>query len=601
MNKQKKPEVVVIIAARMGSERLPGKVVAPIMNRPLLAWMIDRVKQSTLTDKIVVATGSGKENDAIVSLAKAAGIGWFKGSENDVLDRFVGAAIKYQADAVVRVTADCPLVDPSHIDDAIRIFATGKYDFVANNRMKRTVPIGFDVEICKAADLEKINRDIKDAPVHEHVTPYFYEHPEKFRLKVFGPPAKMQYPKWRLTVDTDKDLELIRRIFRLLIVKYPNFSYEHVVKLLRTYPKLLTINSDVNQKAARITATQDLRIRQRLMTDGYTYKPKYKAAIIGLGRVASGYDCDQLFEPGSSHAGGYQTHPKIQLVAGCDVVEEARGNFVKRWGEVKVYEKVAEMLAAEKPDIVSITTKPDQHYPMMLAAIDSGVKAILCEKPFTDNLKKAEEIVRRCKHQKIALMIDYNRRFDRMHQEVKQALNQEKFGQLLRGVVYYSNGFTNNGSHAIDLVRMFAGEVEAVQTLLLKNNGIDLDVDAALHLKSGGVVVLMLIESKEHYEFEFDGQYQQGRIRILGGGELAQLYRSEVHPQVSVIKQIPNKPNKQWNKSTVTTRAAAIATLVDIMDGKVENPANGDSGIMVHKIIGAVKRSYQTGKTIWLN
>lgn len=601
MNKQIKSKVVAVIAARMGATRLPGKVLAPIMGKPLLSWMVERVKRCKLVDEVVVATSLKPQDQKVADLAKKLGIGWFRGSEADVLDRVVGAAEKYQGKIIVRLTADCPMVDPAHIDDGIKTLINGRYDYVANNHIRRTVPIGFDIEVCRIERLKTAIKNSREAAVHEHVTLFFRDHPEIFKLGVFGPKLTKWQLGLRLTVDTTRDLELVRRIFRLLAVYKPKFELGDVLKLMFLYPGLTKINLEVDQKPARMPAEKAGVIDKKTSGGEYEFKPRYRAAIIGLGRVASGYDCDPLFESGSSHAGAYQTDGRIQLIAACDIVEEAGKRFLERWGEVRVYSDMKKMFAQEKIDVVSITTRPQQHFEVALAAIEGGVKAIFCEKPFTDNLEKAVEIAERCKQQKIVLMIDYNRRFDRMHQVVKQAIKQEKLGQLVRGVMYYSNGFSNNGSHAIDLVRMFAGEVSGVQTLATRGGGGDPDVDLVLHLKSGGIMAMLAIDSRYHYEFEFDGQYQQGRIRILGGGDRAQLYRSNVHPQIRTIKQLPYQPNKQWSKSSVTTRPAAIATLVDILDKKGENPATGEDGIMIHKIIAAAKKSAEAGETVWLN
>lgn len=235
-------KVVAVISARMASTRFPGKVIASILGRPVLSLLIERIKRAKTVDEIVVATTVKSEDDKIAALVKKDGVKVFRGSERDVLGRILAAAKKYQADVIVRLTGDNPLIDPIYIDKGVKLFSTGKYDYVANDNIELTMPRGMDVEVFSTNNLDKISRITKNSDDLEHVTRFFYQHPKSFRLKAFGPPKKDRLSGWHLAVDTKEGLELIRIIFEALYPKKPDFNYEDIVDLLMRFPDLKTIS-----------------------------------------------------------------------------------------------------------------------------------------------------------------------------------------------------------------------------------------------------------------------------------------------------------------------------------------------------------------------
>ena len=230
-----KKSVIAIISARMGADRLPGKVVAPIMGRSVLSLLIERVKRARTVDEIVVATTTNAEDDRIAVLAEKEGVKVFRGSEKDVLGRVLAAARKCHGDIVVRLTGDNPLTDPDYIDKGVKLFLSGKYDYVANDNVELTMPRGLDVEIFSVKDLEKISRMTSDPDDREHVTRFFYRHPKEFRLKAFGPSEKDRLEGWHLAVDTKEDLDRVRRIFEALYPQNKDFSYQDIVNLLNQW------------------------------------------------------------------------------------------------------------------------------------------------------------------------------------------------------------------------------------------------------------------------------------------------------------------------------------------------------------------------------
>jgi len=231
--------IIAIIQARIGSTRLPGKVLKIAAGKPLLWHVITRVKKAKTLDGVVVATTNSAQDDKIVILAERLGAGVYRGSENDVLDRYYLASREFKADAVVRITSDCPLIDPLVIDDAVRLFKNSGADYVSNT-VTLSYPNGVDVEVFKFSALERAWREARLASEREHVTPYIWKRPGIFKIAQLV--NSEDWSNYRITVDDDKDLMLVRRIF----AEFKNklfFSTRDVVRLLQRKPELPEINS----------------------------------------------------------------------------------------------------------------------------------------------------------------------------------------------------------------------------------------------------------------------------------------------------------------------------------------------------------------------
>lgn len=238
-------KVVAIIQARMASTRLAGKVMLDLAGEPMLVRVLNRTGRAGMLDEMVVATTTGPVDDSIVDLAKRCGWPCFRGSEEDLLDRYYGAANWYRADVVVRVTSDCPLIEPIIIDQIVRNFMeTGPVDYASNTLPPRTFPRGLDVEVIAYNALERAWREDKNPAWREHVTPYIYHQPEEFSLRAFVHDTDYSYMRW--TVDTADDLVLIRTIYDHF--GHDEFSWEDVLCLFKEKPELLEINSHVLQK-----------------------------------------------------------------------------------------------------------------------------------------------------------------------------------------------------------------------------------------------------------------------------------------------------------------------------------------------------------------
>jgi spore coat polysaccharide biosynthesis protein SpsF len=234
--------IVAIVQARMTSGRLPGKVLMKILGKPVLWHVVTRLSWSRLIEKVVVATTTNEKDIPLVKLCKEMLIDVFRGSEMDVLDRYYRAAKHYHATTVVRITADCPLIDPRIVDRIIRCYLEDKerFDFVSNNH-PATFPDGLDTEVFSFEALEKAWKNAKKPYEREHVTPYIWDRPEKFKIgNVENNEDLSTTERW--TLDYEEDLELIKAIYENLYAKGKMFHMEDVLKLFEQKPGLRDIN-----------------------------------------------------------------------------------------------------------------------------------------------------------------------------------------------------------------------------------------------------------------------------------------------------------------------------------------------------------------------
>ena len=229
----------------MGSTRLPGKVLAELGGMTVLARVVRRLRSAKLIDEVIVATTDLATDDPIVRECNHLDVPYFCGSESDVLDRYYQAAKAFGAEAVVRVTSDCPLIDPQLVDETIAVFQADEADY-ASNVIPRTYPRGLDTEVFTAAALERAWLETKELHQREHVTPYFYEHPKLFRMA--SATTNADYSRYRWTLDTSEDLELIRTIYSRFDNR-DDFDWKEVLALMKREPDLADVNSRVVQKA----------------------------------------------------------------------------------------------------------------------------------------------------------------------------------------------------------------------------------------------------------------------------------------------------------------------------------------------------------------
>ena len=230
----------------MGSERLPGKVLLPVLGKPLLAYELERLRRAKEISKIVVATTTDSQDDAIEKFCKNFDVACFRGDEAHVLKRYYDCAEKFSADIVVRVTEDCPLIKPGVVDRLIETAIEEDLDYVSNT-LERTFPRGLDCEVFKFSVLKTAYLEATDPYEIEHVTAFLYRRPESFELANL--PCKENLSAHRWTVDTKEDFELIRRILESLYPKTTEFGLRDILRLLKKHPDWMKLNASVSQKA----------------------------------------------------------------------------------------------------------------------------------------------------------------------------------------------------------------------------------------------------------------------------------------------------------------------------------------------------------------
>lgn len=234
--------ITAVLQARVSSSRFPGKVLKPLLGKPMLQRQIERIQFSKKIDQIIVATSTDSNDDGIESLCKDMGVKCFRGSLENVLDRFYQAcsALATKPDHVVRLTGDCPLTDANLIDEVIDLHTTGKYDYTSNTS-EPTYPDGLDVELMSYPALEKAWKQATLQTEREHVTYYMYTHPQEFRMGLLK--GKNNWSALRWTVDYEEDFQFVESVYKELYPKNPNFTMSSVIQLLGQQPSLLKINS----------------------------------------------------------------------------------------------------------------------------------------------------------------------------------------------------------------------------------------------------------------------------------------------------------------------------------------------------------------------
>ncbi|MCH7576053.1 MAG: glycosyltransferase family protein [Candidatus Marinimicrobia bacterium] len=246
-------QVVCIIQARMSSTRLPGKVLMPILERPMLQHLLERVGRAKTLSKVIIATSTDESDDPVAALCSDLSVHCFRGDLHDVLDRYFQAARAASADHVVRITGDCPLIDPEIIDQVVRVHLEGNFDYTSNVQLL-TYPDGLDTEVMTFATLERSAREAQLPSEREHVTHYIVNHPEAFNIGEAHYHEDHSALRW--TVDEPEDFELISKIFQNLYPQNPKFDWQDVLKYLETNPVMKTYNIGHMRNAGHRTSLE---------------------------------------------------------------------------------------------------------------------------------------------------------------------------------------------------------------------------------------------------------------------------------------------------------------------------------------------------------
>lgn len=237
--------VTAIIQARMGSSRLPGKVLKEVNGKPLLLHQIERLKTCRWIDQLLIATTNDQQDNQIVEFCEKYNLAVFRGSENNVLERYYKAWEKFGGETIVRLTSDCPIIDAEIVDETIKYYLNNNFDYVSNT-LERTFPRGLDTEVFSVDALKvSYNSAILERD-KEHVTPYIYTNPDKFKMGSYK--GQTDYSQYRWTVDTAEDFELIERLLNAYIGKENELNLITAVNLMKENPVWFEINREIEQK-----------------------------------------------------------------------------------------------------------------------------------------------------------------------------------------------------------------------------------------------------------------------------------------------------------------------------------------------------------------
>ena len=232
--------ILGILQARISSTRLPGKVLKPILGIPMLLHQIKRIQRAKLVDKLIVATSLEQADDELENMCKGNGIQCFRGSLEDVLERFYQAAKLFKPEHIVRLTGDCPLTDPEIIDQVIEVHLRGNFDYTSN-ALEPTYPDGLDVEVLRFSVLERARQEATLSSQREHVTLYIYQNPLEFKIGVVKGKPDLSALRW--TVDEPQDFALVKDVYEFLYPQNPNFTTKDILEYINIHSELKEINN----------------------------------------------------------------------------------------------------------------------------------------------------------------------------------------------------------------------------------------------------------------------------------------------------------------------------------------------------------------------
>ncbi len=246
-----------IVQARVSSTRLPGKVLKPILGQPMIQRQLERLAQSERLDKLIVATSDRPDDQILASLCHKLDVTCFCGSLDDVLDRFYQAARTFKADTIVRLTGDCPLMDPAIVDEVVSFFLENKADY-ASNCLEPTYPDGLDVEVMSFDALKTAWREANLKSEREHVTPFIWQNPDRFKLANYRYSTDLSHLRW--TVDEKEDYDLVTALYEGLYHRDPGFCTADILTYLEEHPELMQINASFerNEGFARSLAEDEV-------------------------------------------------------------------------------------------------------------------------------------------------------------------------------------------------------------------------------------------------------------------------------------------------------------------------------------------------------
>lgn len=330
----------------------------------------------------------------------------------------------------------------------------------------------------------------------------------------------------------------------------------------------------------------------------------YRVGIIGCGRIGCSFDDDPKRKMISTHAGAYHKVKETELVALCDIDKEKLEKYGKKYHVDNLYKNSEKMLKEQQLDIVSICTLQSNHHELVKAASDAGIKAIFCEKPISENITQAKEMIMTCKRNGTILMIDHQRRFQPLYQKIREIILNGKLGQIQKISYYYTAGINNTGSHVLDSLRFFFGDVDWVMSIISntksnKNN--DPNIDGMIKFKNGALAAIQSLDSSNYLIFEQDMLGSKGRIRIGRSGYEYEFFKVKDSNFFSEYKELYKVEEPLVDQPVGEPMLYAVKHLVECIKENTKPISNGDDGLAVIELISALLQSAsKNGKRVYL-
>lgn len=324
----------------------------------------------------------------------------------------------------------------------------------------------------------------------------------------------------------------------------------------------------------------------------------YRAAIVGCGRIGCGFDDEPQRGYVSTHAGAYKRTPGVELAALCDTNPRALDRYGEKFAVPGRYSDFDAMLEAEKPDILSVCTWTETHRDLVVKAAQAGAKAIFCEKPIAQGLSAAESMIQECAARGVVLLIDHQRRFDRLHQDIAAYLRTGKLGRIQQVTCYYTAGVANTGTHLFDLLRFFFGEVkwaEGTQSQNPSGNEDDPNIDGWLQFENGPLVTLQACDVRNYTIFEMNILGECGRLRLMSHGFACQFESAGQSTRFSGYRELlPAAPPVSVSQSPEFMLQGVAHLLACLREGKPPL-SSGLDGRRALEVICALRESANAG------
>jgi spore coat polysaccharide biosynthesis protein SpsF len=553
-----------LIIARLKSTRLPEKLLREVYGRPILAFMIDRLKLAKRVDRIIVCTSTNPQDDRLVDLAVSQGVAYYRGNEDDVVKRLHDAAVAFDIDYILSITGDCPFVDPVYADKMVDAFESTNADLI----LASDLPHGAFSWGIKPSALKKV-LEIKNAEDTEVWGRYFTD---TDLFHVYNLPIENVFhrqPELRMTLDYQEDLEFFKAVYKHLYQPGKVFSLDDILNLLKEHPEIIEINCHCAEAyKKRWTKQSDIKLKPRYSVS--------KVAVIGCGSI------------GQRHIRNLRSLGITDIIA----FRTLKGYFNDLPPELEVKETADwDQLFAEKPDVAIVSNPSNLHLETMNSLIPR-IKGIFIEKPLSNSLEGVELLLNRIKQHRTISFVGYNLQFDKAILAIQDILNSEEMGRPLvfqcqvghwlpdwHPYEDYRDSFAARRDlgggvsltliHEIHLAQELLGPVEKVQAIFPEYKQLQLDVDVIADLMlchtSGAV-------SQIHLDYVQRPLQRCGTISCEHGWIRYDL----VSGQVMAQSANETNPRVVWNGSTCDPNQQyidEIATFVRYTrEGRVRHP-----------------------------